>query len=495
MAYSGSAGQQRGDWETRKSWPSPGEPQQAVAIHTNPKRKRGSTIPGVSPSLASDSPSLALRVSVAVAVLCAVLAPASAQEVATEAKPVFDFEEPEVAFHADFPGARLNDCTRVAEAEYEVRILPENTPINNSAWYAFQVTSASPRTITVRLTYEGGTHRYQPKISRDGAGWTPLGPQAYTRQKTKGEATLRLDVGPEPLWVAAQELVTSKELNAWTDKIANLEFVRKGVLGRSVLGRPIYKLQTTGAEPSRCVFIIGRQHPPEVTGSFGLMEFVETLLGDTELAKRFRARFQLVVVPLVNPDGVDAGHWRHNMNGVDLNRDWDTFAQPETRALRDELDRFKPDRGPRLYLFLDFHSTHGDVFYTQPDDEKTFPEGFTRTWLDAIQARFPDYRMRQVGSHGTTLNTSKRWVYEVFGCPSITYELGDHTDRALIRRTSRGAAEAMMRLLVAEVDSAKDRAAWRDHLNEPSFPRRSVGTMSSPDAIRRHGPRAYARPA
>ena len=41
---------------------------------------------------------------------------------------------------------------------------------------------------------------------------------------------------------------------------------------------------------------------------------------------------------------------------------------------------------------------------------------------------------------------------------------------------SRGAAEAMMRLLVDEVDSAKDRAARRDDLDAPSFPGSAWGT-------------------
>jgi hypothetical protein len=31
-----------------------------------------------------------------------------------------------------------------------------------------------------------------------------------------------------------------------------------------------------------------------------------------------------------NPDGVDKGHWRLNDGGVDLNRDWGPFTQPET---------------------------------------------------------------------------------------------------------------------------------------------------------------------
>ncbi|NQT15668.1 MAG: succinylglutamate desuccinylase/aspartoacylase family protein, partial [Planctomycetes bacterium] len=207
------------------------------------------------------------------------------------------------------------------------------------------------------------------------------------------------------------------------------------------------------------VFLIGRQHPPEVTGSLALMKFVETLFGQSDLARRFRERFNVIVVPLMNPDGVDAGHWRHNFGGVDLNRDWDRFDQPETRAVRDELLQFKADSGPRLFLFLDFHSTHRDVFYTQPDHLKTSPEGFTRKWLDAVQERFPDYKLRQVGSHGSVQKTSKRWGYEVLGVPSITYEIGDHTDRSLIDRITEGAAHEMMRLLLLEVAAPKDKAA------------------------------------
>ena len=398
-----------------------------------------------------------------------VIAFAAAQEVALQARQVIEFDEPGVTFDNRFPGARLNECTQEGEAQFRVLIRPEKSPINDSAWYAFRVQSATARTITVRLCYEGGTHRYHPKISHDGIHWTPLGPDAYTRGENRREATLRLDVGPEPLWVAAQELLTSEDLNGWAERIAQRQFVRRSVLGHSVLGKPIYKLEITGAADPGYVFIIGRQHPPEVTGSLGLIRFVETLVADTDLARQFRTRFHVIVVPLVNPDGVDNGLWRTNLNGVDLNRDWDRFTQPETRALRDELMQFTSPAGPSLYLFLDFHSTHRDVFYTQPDRAETFPEGFTRNWLDAIRARFPDYELRRGASVGGKQKTSKRWGYQVLGVPAITYELGDHTDRELIARISRGAAEEMMRLLLAEVGAAKDRAALRNHFPTRCF--------------------------
>ena len=41
----------------------------------------------------------------------------------------------------------------------------------------------------------------------------------------------------------------------------------------------------------------------------------------------------VIVYPLMNPDGVDEGHWRHNTGGIDLNRDWAHYNQPETRQV------------------------------------------------------------------------------------------------------------------------------------------------------------------
>ena len=106
-------------------------------------------------------------------------------------------------------------------------------------------------------------------------------------------------------------------------------------IGRSVEGRPIRALHVNPEAP-RHVLVLGRQHPPEVTGALALIPFVERLL-----AKRIDACAQaeptcalfeqhgFMVAPNLNPDGVARGHWRHNLGGVDLNRDWGAFTQPE----------------------------------------------------------------------------------------------------------------------------------------------------------------------
>lgn len=356
------------------------------------------------------------------------------------------FEADGVTFCSDFPSAHISQYQVQESGAFQLTIRPENTPINNSAWYAFRVHADGPRTIEVHLTYENGSHRYHPKISHDGKDWTPLDDQAIQR-KDRRLAVLHLHVDRQPLWVAAQELVVRETLEAWMNRLAELPFAELSVIGHSIEDRPIYQVQITESEDPGHVIIIGRQHPPEVTASLGQIAFVDRLVESDDLAVQFRRAFKLHVVGLVNPDGVDRGFWRHNVNGVDLNRDWGPFAQPETRAVRDQVLPLHESPDQQLYLWLDFHSTHHDVFFTQPDEAETFPADFTRLWLEALDDRTPGYSVRRSSSLNNR-PTSQQWAHRTFGIPAITYEFGDNTDRQVIHRVARIAAEEMMRLLV-----------------------------------------------
>ncbi len=360
------------------------------------------------------------------------------------------FEAHGVVVDRDFPGGAFAAVRAVSETEFELTIRPENVPINNSAWYAFRVTSEEPRTIRVTLRYRNGRHRYPPRVSQDGVGWTRLPAEAV--QAEQQAATLQLDVGPEPLWVAAQELLTSCKINAWMAEGAERSFAEKSLIGQSLEGRPIHQLRIGNPEAEDVLFIIGRQHPPEVTGSLGLQHFVDTLAGDSRRAGEFRRRFQTIVIPLVNPDGVERGYWRHNVGGVDLNRDWGPFAQPETQVVRDQLLVFAEPDGPRLHAFLDFHSTHRDVFYIPSDDSGFFSAGLTERWLDAIQTRFPDYPVRS-SPFNVRRPLATRWVTRTLNTTAIIYEWGDRTPRETIARVASGAAEELMQLLLEDRES------------------------------------------
>lgn len=223
------------------------------------------------------------------------LNPAAAGDSKPQNRRVCEFAETGVTFDADFDGARLDEAVLEENGDYRIVIRPENQPINNSAWYAFRLSAETPQTIVIRLTYEGGRHRYHPKTSLDGSSWQLLPADRYRR--TESGATLRVDVGPKPVWISAQEMIGLAELSAWTDKIAGLSFVEETVIGRSVGDRPIRQVTIGPEDPKYAVAIIGRQHPPEVTGTLALMEFVETLAGPGDLAEEFRRSFQVLSFP------------------------------------------------------------------------------------------------------------------------------------------------------------------------------------------------------
>ncbi|MDB6006523.1 MAG: hypothetical protein JWR15_3510 [Prosthecobacter sp.] len=258
----------------------------------------------------------------------------------------WSFAEDAVEFDAGFLRARLSQCERIGPGEYGVVIRPENLPVNDSPWFAFKVKAAQTRSIIVRLRCQGGSVRYRPKISLDGTQWVQLPAEAYETGPGENECTLRLETGPQTLWVAAQELVSTDEMLAWAHTLERLPFVTYREFARSINHRPMFRLDVGDEKSARHVSIIGRQHPPETTGSLALMRFVEELSGDSDLARKFRQDFHVMIIPLINPDGVDAGHWRHNLGHVDLNRDWGPFAQPETKAASEEITALSKSRPP-----------------------------------------------------------------------------------------------------------------------------------------------------
>lgn len=387
------------------------------------------------------------------AALCAVLAAVSTGASANDAAPVSQDDltcETNIArIDQDFPAGAFSRCETPGKRRFAITIAPEDQgDINCSAWYAFRVTPSRRSRISIELDYETCGHRYWPKTSSDGVNWTPVAPDQVEISGERGErsASITLRIGDKPLFVAGQEILPPSVYDAWLDGFENKPFMSRSLLGHSAQGREIEMVRMAGEATGQreTVVLIGRQHPPEVTGAFAMFAFVETLAEDSALAQAYRARFETLIVPLLNPDGVVNGHWRHNTGGVDLNRDWGPFTQPETRLMQGLLDTVEADPARDLRVLIDFHSTNRDVFYTIPDELPTDPELFTRKWLDLYQERMPGYEVERDARHEVGRPISKAYTYDTYGAPGITFEIGDDTDRELIRRIGREAAIAMM---------------------------------------------------
>ena len=376
----------------------------------------------------------------------------TSKEITPQHKRTVGIEADGIWVSNEFDGARLSDFYKTNDTLYTAVIAPENAPINNSPWYSFKTWAEQDTTIWLKLQYRNGKHRYWPKLSTDKASWRRINPQNY-RVNNDSTALLRLNLEASPLWVSAQELRTQPWFAQWADSLAARSYVTQDTAGYSHQQRPIRSLmisEVPEGEKRGVVIITGRLHPPEITGNIAAYTFLEEIASSSERAHRFRREFAVIAYPFANPDGVQNGHWRHNAGGVDLNRDWKAFNQPETQAIRDDLlDRLKNNDRSRVYYGIDFHSTDENIFYPINRAVQTFPDDFTYRWLDALTSNFPDTKFT-IEPFDTSSPITKNWIYHTFGADAITYEVNDRANRQNLKKISRRAAQLMMQQLLEE---------------------------------------------
>ncbi|MEX0906577.1 MAG: M14 family metallopeptidase [Balneolaceae bacterium] len=375
------------------------------------------------------------------------------REIDMQHKRTIGFLKDGVWFSNEFTGARVSNVYRLDQRHYKLIIDPEINPVNSSSWYSFRVWSDQPASITVELEYPYGSQRYIPKISSDGGNsWKAADSTTYNIDNSTGNGIVHLELDTDTLWVTAQEILTTKDLNQWLTEMAQKPFIQQQTAGTSHQGRPIQLLKITkqSEQPVKGVVIVyGRQHPPEITGYMLSQHFLEILAGDSQLARDFRKYFDVWAFPMMNPDGVDNGHWRTNAAGVDLNRDWQHFNQPETAAVRNALLPLLDRADRKVFYGVDFHSTSYNVMYPIFREIDTFPLHFTYNWADQIMEEMPELELR-VEPFDIDSPIAKNWTYKTFGVDAVTFEVGDETPRDLLKLLSVRAAEIFMRGMIEE---------------------------------------------
>ncbi len=351
-------------------------------------------------------------------------------------------EFPGISFDSNFSSARLNGCQQLDKNSFILTIDPENHPVNNSPWYAFKVIAKESQSIDIVLEFNQGRHRYLPKRSDDGLHWSNI-PHSLIENRL----IFTLEVGFSPVWISSQEIITNDYYRTWMADIESRSEHEVTVLGLSTENRPIYVLQSH-SESRDWVVVTGRMHPPEIPGALALFPFVEELLFNEDPGRPFRKRFNILMIPNMNPDGVEHGHWRHNANGVDLNRDWQKLKQPETRAVHDWLQEVV-NRGGRIVFGIDFHATRKNVFYTMPSDYGHRPALLTDDWLNRLDEMTPGFEVVVKPGNNPDKGVFKQYIAKIYGVPAITYEMGDTTDRDLIRSVAKVAAVTFMQTMLA----------------------------------------------
>ena len=355
----------------------------------------------------------------------------------------------DVIFDAAFNGARLDSVETLGGDKYIAHINPAFEPVNKSPYFAFGITANSKKEIELQLDYGSYKHRYIPKLSLDKKSWNKIEASKIKIDTTTGIATLKLTVFPQKLYVAAQEIETSEDTYTWLDSILSKhQFLKKEIAGKTVKQYDNY-IVTSISNTKKGIALIARQHPPETPGgTIGFKAFFEELISNTKIANQFRNEFAIYAFPLLNPDGANLGNWRHNANGVDLNRDWMDFTQPETQMVKTYFEN-KVKEGNEIRFALDFHTSHSGPYMLVLDSiNETKTTRIIPNWIKNIETN-SQFKV-EARRRSQELPYCYNYFYNQLACEAVTYEDGDEIDRAIIKKRAKAYANELMKTMLNE---------------------------------------------
>lgn len=321
-------------------------------------------------------------------------------------------------------------------------VQPEHAPpINNSPWYAFRYEADAGPDVRLTLHYQGAPHRYPPEWRSEGELRLP------DIDVSEDGATASFALPPGSATVSAQELFGQERYSAALARLASQPNASHLALGFSHDGRVVEAVTLGDHDAPHVVVLLGRAHPPEVSGAVAMESFVERIAETMTASEPDFSQFQFLIVPLLNPDGVARGHWRANLGGTDLNRDWGIFTQPETRGVKAWLDALPVGVAP--IAMIDFHSTDRNLFYVQgPADTDEQQEQFLTEWLVPLSDALPGYPFTiERRNANPDSGTSKNWFNATYGIPAYTFEVGDETDRDVAAQSARALASRFLQSL------------------------------------------------
>lgn len=267
------------------------------------------------------------------------------------------------------------------------------------------------------------------------------------------KAILKLELSNNPQIIAAQKIESTQDVRIWCKEIVktNSSNINYSIIGKTTLQRdiPVLFSNNSKLEQKDIIILLTRQHPPETTGYYAFQYFIKKILAETKISNKFLEKYQIIAFPLMNPDGVDLGHWRHNANGVDLNRDWSKYNQPEIRSVVKFIEKQRRKSKSKILIGLDFHSTWYDIFYTTKERRQTLLPNFIDKWFKGIENKIGSYQINE-DAKNSKKPVSRGLFLNRFNATDITFEIGDDSNDEKIKEISEAAAQEMMKILLIE---------------------------------------------
>ncbi len=197
----------------------------------------------------------------------------------------------------------------------------------------FQITgNAKGNALRLDVSFPGGDpYRFNHNSatwSYDAENWEPIRWVNPDQLDKRGDSLLFPEFTEDQVWFGAQVPMSYENAVELMERWGKHPHATVRVLGKSLGGRNLYRLEITDPEGPvpvgrRWVHWIGNQHPGEHNSQWRMVGMIDWLLSDAGADCRRRSISHFVL--MTSPDGPSNGWYRVNGQGVDMNRSY--FAE------------------------------------------------------------------------------------------------------------------------------------------------------------------------
>lgn len=228
------------------------------------------------------------------------------------------------------------------------------------------------------------------------------------------------------------------------------------VLGNSVQGREIFSIAI--GKGKKRILMWSQMHGNESTTTKAVVDMVNFFTMGSEHARTIVGDCTLVVVPILNPDGAH-NYTRVNANGVDLNRDARSLAQPESRILRKLFEDFQPHfcfnlHDQRTLFSVGAAQIPATVSFLAPasDGERkiTTTRQSAMQLVAAMNQKLQRLIPQQVGRYDDSFNADCVGdSFQMENVPTVLFEAGHYPNDYQREETRKLIFKALMEAIVA----------------------------------------------
>lgn len=204
-------------------------------------------------------------------------------------------------------------------------------------------------------------------LSVDGKNWQVI----ETNKTPENRLVINFIMPADSVYVARLEPYRVSDLEKLKTEIENHPLIHIVEIGRTVENRPLEIIRIGQEDAQNRILIRGRAHAWEPGGNWVIQGLIKNLLKNDPKISEYLSMYCVYILPMANMDGVAHGGTRFNLQGMDLNRNWDKKADPFLAPENAALERWlahQIEAGLKPDLAIDFHNdSGGNLHISRPD--------------------------------------------------------------------------------------------------------------------------------